>query len=293
MATAPAPTPFTIDIPQAQLDDLTERLRRTRWATDYANDDWRYGTNGTWLRSMVDYWLDGYDWRVHEAAMNAFPHYRVELDGVPIHFIKVEGKGPSPAPLILTHGWPWTFWDFHAVIGPLSDPASYGGDPADAFDVIVPSLPGFGFSTPLTVPGVNVSTTADLWDRLMRDVLGYERYARPGRRLGIDRHRPPRTPLRRPPHRHPPQLPGPPRCGLPHGAARGLRARRGGVVRPHARADEVRRQPRRRAHLRPPDARLRPQRLPGRAGRLARSSGGATGATAAATPSGRSPATSC
>ncbi len=176
----PTPEPFTIAVPDAVLDDLRRRLRETRWATDFANEDWRYGTNGAWLQSMVGYWLDGYDWRAHEAAMNAFPQFKVDLDGIPIHFVHVKGKGPDPTPLILTHGWPWTFWDFHAVIGPLSDPAAYGGDPADAFDVVVPSLPGFGFSTPLTVPGVNAPVTADLWLRLMREVLGYDRFAAQG-----------------------------------------------------------------------------------------------------------------
>jgi pimeloyl-ACP methyl ester carboxylesterase len=174
------PEPFRIDIPDAQLDDLRARLRQTRWAADFANDQWWYGTNGDWLHALVDHWQTSYDWRAHEAAMNSFPQFRVRLDGIPIHFVHVRGKGPAPIPLILTHGWPWTFWDYHAVIGPLSDPAAYGGDPADAFDVVVPSLPGFGFSTPLDVPGVNASRTADLWRQLMQDVLGYRRFAAQG-----------------------------------------------------------------------------------------------------------------
>ena len=174
------PEPFQVDVPDGVLDDLHQRLHHTRWATDYGNDDWHYGVNGDWLRSLVAYWLTEYDWRAQEAAINAFPQFRVRLDGIPIHFIHVRGKGPSPLPLILTHGWPWTFWDFHAVIGPLSDPAAYGGDPADAFDVVVPSLPGFGFSTPLDIPGVNASRTANLWVQLMTEVLGYERFCAQG-----------------------------------------------------------------------------------------------------------------
>ena len=109
-------------MPDGVLADLRDRLTRTRWAADYGNDSWRYGVNGDWLRSVVGYWLDQYDWRAQEAAINAFPQFRVRLDGIPIHFIHVKGNGPAPLPLILTHGWPWTFWDFHAVIGPLSDP---------------------------------------------------------------------------------------------------------------------------------------------------------------------------
>ena len=173
-------TPFTIAIPDERLADLDRRLRQTNWARDYANDDWRYGTNGEYLRELVDYWITSYDWRAQEAAMNAYDHFRVELDGVPIHFMHVRGQGPNPKPLLLTHGWPWTFWDFKDVIGPLTDPASHGGDPAESFDVVVPSLPGFGFSTPLDKTGINWWTTADLWARLMKEVLGYERFGAHG-----------------------------------------------------------------------------------------------------------------
>ncbi len=171
--------PFRIAIPQAVLDDLHERLARTRWTADFANDQWAYGANAAYIRELAEYWRDRYDWRAREAMMNAFPQYRTRIDDVPVHFIHVRGKGPNPVPLILNHGWPWTFWDFHKVIGPLSDPAAYGGDPADAFDVIVPSLPGYGFSTPLTRPGVNFWTTADLWVELMAR-LGYDRFATQG-----------------------------------------------------------------------------------------------------------------
>jgi pimeloyl-ACP methyl ester carboxylesterase len=111
--------------------------------------------------------------------MNGFAQFRTEIDGMPIHFIHERGKGPSPVPIILNHGWPWSFWDFHKVIGPLTDPAAYGGDPADSFDVIVPSLPGYGFSTPLCKTGINWWKTADIWVRLM-DALGYRRFASQG-----------------------------------------------------------------------------------------------------------------
>ncbi|MBJ19264.1 MAG: epoxide hydrolase [bacterium] len=178
--TQPRAIPFEIDIPESRLSDLRQRLESIHWAPDLDNDDWRYGTNGAYLRELVEYWLGTYDWRKQERAMNAYDHFRVDLDGCPIHFIHAKGRGPAPRPLILSHGWPWTFWDFERVIGPLSDPAAHGGDPADAFDVIVPSLPGFGFSTPLCKTGVNWWRTADLWASLMRDVLGYERFCAHG-----------------------------------------------------------------------------------------------------------------
>jgi len=174
------PERFDVSIPQADLDDLARRLASTRWAPDYANDDWSFGVPAPYLRELVDHWLSGYDWRRHEAAMNTYDHWRVTLDGVPIHYVHIPGKGPDPLPLILTHGWPWTFWDYEKVMRPLADPAAFGGDPADAFDLVVPSLPGYVFSTPMTVRGVGFSRTGSLWHRLMREVLGYERYGAGG-----------------------------------------------------------------------------------------------------------------
>jgi pimeloyl-ACP methyl ester carboxylesterase len=170
---------FAVDVPQAVLDDLRDRLARTRWADEVDNDDWRYGANGAVLRELADYWLHGYDWRAREAEMNRLAQFRTTIDQVPVHFVHERGKGPAPIPLLLNHGWPWTFWDFRKVIGPLTDPAAYGGDPADAFDVIAPSLPGYGFSTPLRTPGHNFWTTADLWAQLMTR-LGYDRFATQG-----------------------------------------------------------------------------------------------------------------
>jgi pimeloyl-ACP methyl ester carboxylesterase len=176
--------PFRIAIPQADLDDVRERLRRTRWPREVGdNSDWRAGTSLAYLKGVVRHWIEDYDWRAHERAMNAFPNFRTEIDGVPIHFIHVKGKGPNPRPLIINHGWPWTFWDMRRMIGPLSDPAAHGGDPADAFDVVCPSLPGFAFSSPVDVPGLNLSHTADLWVKLMAR-LGYDRFATQGGDMG-------------------------------------------------------------------------------------------------------------
>lgn len=171
--------PFRIDIPNDVLSDLQQRLKNTRWCDDFANDDWAYGANTAYLKELVQHWQTGYDWRAQEREMNAFPHFKTEIDGISIHFIHVRGKGPNPKPLILSHGWPWSFWDYKKVIGPLTDPAAHGGDPADSFDVVVPSLPGYGFSTPLRKTGVNFWNTADLWVKLM-ERLGYPRFAAHG-----------------------------------------------------------------------------------------------------------------
>jgi len=175
---------FDISIPEEVLTDLRQRLKRTRWPGDFNNTDWAYGTEQGYLQELVRYWADGFDWRAQERAINAFSHYRTTVDDVPLHFLHEKGQGPRPLPLVLTHGWPWTFWDLHKVIRPLTDPASFGGDPRDAFEVIVPSLPGFGFSTPLTKPGVTCWNTADLWVKLMRDVLGHERFGAHGDDFG-------------------------------------------------------------------------------------------------------------
>jgi pimeloyl-ACP methyl ester carboxylesterase len=172
--------PFTVAVADETLEDLRTRLKRTRWPRDFGNSDWRYGTNRDYLKDLVDYWAERYDWRRHEREINSFANFKTEIDGIPIHFIHERGKGPKPIPLVLSHGWPWTFWDFHKVIRPLADPAGHGGDAADAFDVVVPSLPGYGFSTPLVTTGINYWRTADLWVTLMCDVLGYPKFVAQG-----------------------------------------------------------------------------------------------------------------
>ncbi len=174
------PRPFRVDIPTARLEALRLRLDQANLPHDFENDDWSYGVPLAVLRDWVDYWRGDFDWRAQEEAMNAWSHFQVELEGLPIHFIHERGRGPNPIPLVLSHGWPWTFWDFKDVIGPLVDPAAHGGDERDAFDVVIPSLPGFIFSTPLERTGLNWMSTADLWAKLMRNVLGYPRYAAQG-----------------------------------------------------------------------------------------------------------------
>jgi pimeloyl-ACP methyl ester carboxylesterase len=175
---------FTIDISDEVLTDLQRRLRATRWSVDLDNEDESYGVSTSYLKSLVDYWINGFDWREAERKINAFTHHRVQVDGVPIHFIREPGKGPRPIPIILSHGWPWTFWDWSKVIRPLADPGAFGGDPADAFDVIVPSLAGFGFSTPVGRGDMNFWKMAELWHALMTDTLGYAKYAAGGADYG-------------------------------------------------------------------------------------------------------------
>jgi hypothetical protein len=173
--------PFQIQIPEDRLALLHDRLETVVWADEAASaasDPWEYGVSGTYLRELAEYWLDGYDWRAQEAAMNRFPHVRGVIDGVTVHALVERGSGPSPVPLVLTHGWPWTFWDFAEVIEPLAHPERFGGDIADAFDVVVPSLPGAVFSSP-SRPGVGWRETAGLWVQLMA-VLGYERFGAHG-----------------------------------------------------------------------------------------------------------------
>jgi pimeloyl-ACP methyl ester carboxylesterase len=177
---APAATPLHIAVPDEALDDLHERLGRAKLAPSFPGDGWTFGTSAAFLAELVAYWRHHFDWRAQEASMNAYQHHAVVLDGVRLHYLRAPGVGTAPLPIVLTHGWPWTFWDFRRVIGPLSDPAAHGGDPADSFDVVVPSLPGFGFSAPLERPGTNFSDTADLWVRLMTEVLGFERFGAHG-----------------------------------------------------------------------------------------------------------------
>ena len=171
---------FNIQISEAVLLDLQRRLQATRWPDAVEGAGWDYGTDLDYARELVGYWRDHYDWRVHEQALNALPHYQARVGDHGIHFIHQPGRGPQPLPLVLTHGWPSSFYEMHKVVGPLSDPAAHGGDPADAFHVVVPSLPGYGFSERPSQPGMNTDRIADLWARLMVEELGYERFGAQG-----------------------------------------------------------------------------------------------------------------
>jgi epoxide hydrolase len=173
------PAPFRIEIPQADIADLGERLRRTRWPEPETVGDWSQGVPLAYVQDICRYWADGYDWRATEARLNGLPQFHVEIDNVAIHFIHVRSPRPAALPLIITHGWPGSVIEYLKVIAPLTDPASHGGDPADAFDVVLPSLPGYGFSGQPTRPGWGVERIAAAWAELMAR-LGYRRYGAVG-----------------------------------------------------------------------------------------------------------------
>ena len=174
---------FRVNVPDAQLDDLRERLERTRWPDQLSASGWEYGVPLDYLEDLVDYWRTGYDWRSHEARLNSFPQFTTQTDGQTIHFLHVRSPEPDALPLILTHGWPGSVAEFLGIIGPLTDPRRHGGDAADAFHVVIPALPGFGFAGPTHEPGWDTSRTAKAWAELMRR-LGYARYGAQGGDLG-------------------------------------------------------------------------------------------------------------
>jgi epoxide hydrolase len=180
--TTPTPAlvrPFTVSIPDSEIDDLKQRLARTRWPDPETVGDWSQGVRVENARSLVDYWERGYAWRRLESGLNRFPQFLTEIDGLDIHFIHARSKNPNAMPLLLTHGWPSSIVDFLKLIGPLTDPVSYGGDAADSFDVVVPSLPGFGFSQKPARTGWTVARIASAWTELMNR-LGYSRWAAQG-----------------------------------------------------------------------------------------------------------------
>ena len=170
------PTPFTLAIPQADLDDLKARLARTRFPDRTPGEAWAYGTDPDYLRELVSYWRDGFDWRREEAALNALPQFRVELDGIPLHYLHVEGKGPDPIPLLLLHGWPGSVLEFLELIPLLTDPAAHGAPDAPSFTVIAPSLPGFTLSFRPDQKRFSCEEMADTLARLMEELLGIDRY---------------------------------------------------------------------------------------------------------------------
>lgn len=172
-------TEFKIDIPEDALSDVRERLARTRWTDESDAEPWLYGPPLDYMRRTVDHWLHRYDWRQQEAALNRFRHFTTQLDGLDVHFIHEPGAGPAPLPLILTHGWPGSFLEFARIIPMLTDPARHGGRPEDSFTVVVPSIPGHGFSSRPSRAGFNYADTADLWAALMTR-LGYTRFGAQG-----------------------------------------------------------------------------------------------------------------
>jgi epoxide hydrolase len=171
--------PFRIDIPLADVADLQARLARTRWPDQLAGVGWDYGIPLDYVRNLAEYWRTGYDWRRHERRLNDFPQFTTTIDDQRVHFLHVRSPEPGALPLIMTHGWPGSVVEFIEIIGPLTDPRAHGGDPADAFHLVVPSIPGYGFSGPTHEPGWNVHRVALAWDALMTR-LGYPRYGAQG-----------------------------------------------------------------------------------------------------------------
>jgi len=174
---------FHIHVSDELLDDLQYRLLHIRWPEQLKNANWERGTELGYLQSLVSYWRDHYDWRAQESKLNGFAQYMCNIDDINVHFIHERGKGPSPLPIILTHGWPDSYLRYEKIIPLLTDPASFGGDPEDSFDVIVPSLPGFGFSGQPASPGINNFRVAGMWTKLMT-ALGYPTFAAAGGDMG-------------------------------------------------------------------------------------------------------------
>ena len=172
--------PFKIQVPEETLADLKERLAQTRWPDELPGTGWDYGTNMAYLKELVDYWQNSFDWRAQEEAINRFSHFKADVDGLGIHFIHQKGVGPDPMPLVLTHGWPGSFFEMSKITPLLADPASHGGDAGDAFHVVTPSMTGYGFSDHPTKPGMHVLRVSDLWVKLMKDGLGYDRFGAQG-----------------------------------------------------------------------------------------------------------------
>ncbi|MEU1228931.1 epoxide hydrolase family protein [Streptomyces sp. NPDC005828] len=170
--------PFRIDIPQAQLDDLHRRLDATRWPDELPGVGWERGVPVGYLKELTEYWRTSFDWRAAEAQLNAYPQFVEEIDGAQVHFLHVTSPEPDATPLLLTHGWPGSVAEFLDVIGPLTDPRAHGGDPAEAFHLVIPSIPGYGFST-LTETGWDTARIARAWAELMAR-LGYGKYVAQG-----------------------------------------------------------------------------------------------------------------
>lgn len=169
--------PFSANIPQQVLDDLKARLSHTRWPDELTGSGWTYGADLSYLKELTKYWRDEFDWRKVEHDINSYPNFTADIDGHRIHFIQVKGKGKRPVPLIITHGWPGSFMEMLKLIPFLTEDAEF------SFDLIIPSIPGFGFSSKVTEPGCNSEFVADLWHKLM-EMLGYKRYGAQGGDIG-------------------------------------------------------------------------------------------------------------
>ena len=261
------PLPFALNVSDAVLADLRARLERVRWPDEAPAAGWQHGTSLAYMKELVAYWRDRYDWRAHEARLNRLKQFTAPVGGIDLHFIHEPGVGPAPLPLLLSHGWPGSIVEFERILPMLTDPARFGGDPADAFTVVAPSLPGYTFSFQPGQPRFGVVEIADLFASLMTDVLGYRRFAAQGGDWGAFVVLLPRRGLSGAAGRHSRE----PARGAARSVAAGRADRRGeGVSRRArllaARGDRLPADPGDEA----PDARLRPHRLAGGTGRLDR-----------------------
>ncbi|MEE9436125.1 MAG: epoxide hydrolase family protein [Candidatus Adiutricales bacterium] len=177
---APKLEHFTVSVDDKVIEDLKKRLALTRWPDEIPDSAWQYGSSLAYLKELVEYWLNDYDWSRAEELLNGFPQYMVSHEKVDLHFIHVPGKGPEPLPLIISHGWPGSIYEFVKVIGPLTDPAAHGGDPKDAFSLVAPSLPGYGFSSLANRARLGIDEMVDVFAWLMDDVLGYSNFVAQG-----------------------------------------------------------------------------------------------------------------
>jgi pimeloyl-ACP methyl ester carboxylesterase len=172
--------PFKVKVSDEVLKDLRDRLDRTRFPDEVPDTGWEYGTNLAYMKELVEYWRTRYDWRKHEAEINQFAQFKTNIDGLDLHFIHEPGRGPNPKPLLLSHGWPGSVYEFMRIIPMLTDPAAHGGDPNQSFTVVAPSLPGYGFSGHPRKRAFNIQAIAETFDKLMIEVLGYKRYCAQG-----------------------------------------------------------------------------------------------------------------
>ena len=172
--------PFEIHVEDEVIEDLIERISRTRWPGEITDSGWDYGSNLSYVMDLCDYWKNTFNWREQESRINTFQNFTTNVSGLNIHFIQEKGKGPNPIPLVITHGWPSTFAEMLDIIPLLTDPGSHGGDASDSFDVVVPSLPGYGYSEKPSNPGMDVAEIARLWVELMTSNLGYSSFTAQG-----------------------------------------------------------------------------------------------------------------
>ena len=180
MTSKSTPSPFKIIVTEDVINDIKNRLSLTRWPDEIPESHWKYGASLKYLKELIHYWKTEYDWRTHERRLNNFDQFKVKINDVDLHYIYIPGKGPNPMPLLLSHGWPGSIYEFIRIIGPLTDPSSYGGNSKDAFSIVAPSLPGYGFSQLHNNTRLGLKEIAKVFVTLMTDVLGFSNFGAQG-----------------------------------------------------------------------------------------------------------------